>query len=380
MSLKEQMAASFERRKEPSVSAQNSGLSKGNTLGRFALAEQISSAHESADAGQRLALVTTAANGPGGLALPDGLSEKYRAWCIANGYTPGQSIDLPLNALKDSSFNPRHFYPQKLLEPLKANIAENKQQSPIHVIPDYDQPGTFIINDGGRRVRSLRQLHMPSAKAIVVDLPVGIQSYKLGYDLNTQRNSQTAFDNAVKWRRMLDERLFESQKDLAEALGVDESTMTTTLAIAKLPEDIMMEMVLEAEHFGTRMAYEICRFYELTEKNTEDTVELIRRVVRNDLGVRQVQQIRQEVRPGNGRSRKASRSVFNKRIEYRLPGGESAGELKTYDGDRIELSLRGLPSELRDELHRKIEEVLRPLRDPAGDGAGPHAGSTLPLN
>ena len=140
-------------------------------------------------------------------------SAQYRAWRLENRYAPGQVIELPLKAIKHSPFNPRHFYLKSSIAELAVNLAKQGQQQAIHVIPDYENPGTYFVSDGGRRVRALKEANKESVKAIVIDVPIGIQSYKLGYDLNVQRDSQTVFDNAVVWRRFLDDKHFQSQKE-----------------------------------------------------------------------------------------------------------------------------------------------------------------------
>ncbi|MEA3099570.1 MAG: ParB family transcriptional regulator, chromosome partitioning protein, partial [Caballeronia mineralivorans] len=170
-------------------------------------------------------------------------SEQFKAWRRNNRYVHGQVIELPLKAIKPSPFNPRHFYLKASIAELAVNLAKQGQQQAIHVIPDHENPGTFFVSDGGRRVRALKEANKETVKAIVIDLPIGIESYKLGYDLNVQRDSQTVFDNAVVWKRFLDESYFQSQRELADHLGLDESTIAVALAIAKLPENIMHEMV-----------------------------------------------------------------------------------------------------------------------------------------
>jgi ParB family transcriptional regulator, chromosome partitioning protein len=84
-------------------------------------------------------------------------SPSYRAWRIEHRYSSGQVIDLALKAIKPSPFNPRHFYLKSSIAELAVNLAKQGQQQAIHVIPDYDNPGTYFVSDGGRRVRALKE-------------------------------------------------------------------------------------------------------------------------------------------------------------------------------------------------------------------------------
>ena len=281
-------------------------------------------------------------------------SAQYRAWRLENRYAPGQVIELPLKAIKHSPFNPRHFYLKSSIAELAVNLAKQGQQQAIHVIPDYENPGTYFVSDGGRRVRALKEANKESVKAIVIDVPIGIQSYKLGYDLNVQRDSQTVFDNAVVWRRFLDDKAFPEPEGISEHLGLDESTVAVALSIGKLPEAIMQEMVARPDRFGSNMAYQVGRYHNA--RGTEATLRLINKIVSDDLSTRQVSDI---VRAASRRRKRraAGRQRYAQRLEIKL-GGKSVGDLKSYGEDRIELRLRGLPKDKRDAILEQLERML----------------------
>lgn len=282
-------------------------------------------------------------------------STQYRAWRMAQGYRPGQVIELALKSIKPSPFNPRYFYLKSSIAELAVNLAKQGQQQPIHVIPDYDNPGTYFVSDGGRRVRALKEANKETVKAVVIDLPIGIQSYKLGYDLNVQRDSQTVFDNAVVWKRFIEEKHFQSQKELAEHLGLDESTVAVALSIAKLPEPVMHEMVARPDRFGSNMAYQVGRYH--TARGTDSTLRLINRILADDLSTRQVADIVKGRASAQEIQKPAGRQRYAQRLEVKLDG-VSVGDLKSYGDDRLELRLRGLAREKRDDILRQIEQIL----------------------
>ncbi|MFT4505701.1 ParB/RepB/Spo0J family partition protein [Caballeronia sp. 15711] len=283
-------------------------------------------------------------------------SEDFGAWRRKNRYVHGQVIELPLKAIKPSPFNPRHFYLKASIAELAVNLAKQGQQQAIHVIPDHDNPGTFFVSDGGRRVRALKEANKETVKAIVIDLPIGIESYKLGYDLNVQRDSQTVFDNAIVWKRFLDEKHFQSQRELADHLGLDESTIAVALAIAKLPENVMHEMVARPDRFGSNMAYQVSRFH--TARGADATLRLINKIASDDLSTRQVADIVKGRATAQETPKPAGRQRYAQRLEIKLDG-LSVGDLKTYGDDRLELRLRGLSKDKRDEILQQIEKMLQ---------------------
>jgi ParB family transcriptional regulator, chromosome partitioning protein len=283
-------------------------------------------------------------------------SENFKTWRRKNRYVHGQVIDLPLKAIKPSPFNPRHFYLKASIAELAVNLAKQGQQQAIHVIPDHENPGTFFVSDGGRRVRALKEANKETVKAIVIDLPIGIESYKLGYDLNVQRDSQTVFDNAVVWKRFLDESHFQSQRELADHLGLDESTIAVALAIAKLPENVMHEMVARPDRFGSNMAYQVSRFH--TARGADATLRLINKIASDDLSTRQVADIVKGRASAQETPKPAGRQRYAQRLEIKLEG-IAVGDLKTYGDDRLELRLRGLSKDKRDEILQQIEKMLQ---------------------
>ncbi|HVE08345.1 MAG TPA: ParB/RepB/Spo0J family partition protein [Paraburkholderia sp.] len=283
-------------------------------------------------------------------------SPQYHAWRAEHGYRHGQVIELPLKTIKASPFNPRHFYLKSSIAELAVNLAKQGQQQAIHVIPDYDNPGTYFVSDGGRRVRALKEANKETVKAIVIDLPIGIQSYKLGYDLNVQRDSQTVFDNAVVWRRFLEDKHFQSQKELAEHLGLDESTVAVALSIAKLPEVVMQEMVARPDRFGSNMGYQVGRYHGA--RGTDATLRLINKILSDDLSTRQVADIVKGRASAQETAKPAGRQRYAQRLEIKFEG-VSVGDLKSYGDDRIELRLRGLSREKRDDILHQIEQMLQ---------------------
>ena len=347
-----QFAKGFQARPDTTSSEKRTALDRLNAIDDLVTADAAPSA-KAASTRKEPALHAVA---PATEAINASESAEYRAWRLVNGYQPGQVIELDLKAIKPSPFNPRHFYLKSSIAELAVNLAKQGQQQAIHVIPDYANAGMYFVSDGGRRVRALREANKETVKAVVVDLPIGIESYKLGYDLNVQRDSQTVFDNAVVWRRFLDERHFQSQKELAEHLGLDESTVAVALSLAKLPESVMQEMVARPDRFGSNMAYQVGRYF--AARGVDATLRLINRIVADDLSTRQVADIVKGRSNPQESVKPATRQRYAQRMEIKLDG-VAVGDLKSYGDDRLELRLRGLARDKRDEILRQIEQMLQ---------------------
>jgi ParB family transcriptional regulator, chromosome partitioning protein len=278
----------------------------------------------------------------------------FVAWAKTTGYKPGSILELSLDLLDDNPCNPRRFYLQESIDRLAINLSNIGQQSPIQVAIQQDASGRFTIIEGHRRVRALRKLGRETVKAIVVDKSEALDLYKLAFDLNTQRDSQTIFDNAMAWRQLLMEGRVPNQQALASFLGIDETTVSMTLSIAQLPEEVLREMVRHAEHFGLNTSYHIQRYCR--QKGAGATLKLVERVRLEGLSMRAVAAL---VRDGEGAPgvERTTRARYNQRFEVKHHT-RRVGYVKVYGEDRLEMSLRGLPPEKRDEIYAKLKDLL----------------------
>ena len=105
------------------------------------------------------------------------------------------------------------------------------------------------------------------------------------------------------------------------------------------------------------MAYQVTRYQ--TARGTDATLRLINKIVSDDLSTRQVADIVKGRANAQESPKAAGRQRYAQRLEIKLEG-VAVGDLKTYGDDRLELRLRGLSKEKRDELLRQIEEMLGP--------------------
>jgi ParB family chromosome partitioning protein len=288
-----------------------------------------------------------------GSEAPEG-TPGFVAWAKATGYKLGSIFNLSLEVLDDNPCNPRRFYLQESIDRLAVNLSNIGQQSPIQVALQQGRSGRFTIIEGHRRVRALRKLGRQTVKAIVVDKSEVLDLYKLAFDLNTQRDSQTIFDNAMAWRQLLVEGRVPNQQSLAAFLGIDETTVSMTLAIAQLPEEVLREMVRHAEHFGLNTSYHLQRYCR--EKGAAATLRLVERVRLEGLSMRAVAAL---VRDGDGAPgvKRTTRARYNQRFEV-THDAQRVGYVKLYGEDRLEMSLRGLPLERRDAIYAKLKDLL----------------------
>jgi ParB family chromosome partitioning protein len=118
----------------------------------------------------------------------------------------------------------------------------------------------------------------------------------------------------------------------------------------------MQEMVARTDRFGSNMAYQVGRYH--SARGSDSTLRLINKILSDDLSTRQVADIVKGRASAQESTKPAGRQRYAQRLEIKLDG-VAVGDLKSYGDDRIELRLKGLSKEKRDDILRQIEQMLQ---------------------
>ncbi len=122
---------------------------------------------------------------------------------------------------------------------LKADIEHaggNVQAILIRPIPN--EPGQFEIVFGHRRHRAALELGIPVLASIWTE-ELGDAALFTAMDReNRERADLSAYEQGVMYRRALEENLFPTQRQLAEALGVSHTWVRKAMSVAQLPQAV----------------------------------------------------------------------------------------------------------------------------------------------
>src|SRR5690349_3214618 len=117
----------------------------------------------------------------------------------------------------------------------------------------------------------------------------------------------------------------------------------------------MQEMVARPDRFGWNMAYQGGRYH--CERGAGCTRRRINKILSDDLSTRQDDDLVTGRATAQESAKPAGRQRYAQRLDIKL-AGVSVGDLKSYGEDRLELKLRGLTRDKRDEILRQIEQML----------------------
>lgn len=155
-----------------------------------------------------------------------------------DGALPVQSLDP--NLIDDSKWANRHHdsFAGVEFKQLKDEIrSAGGNVQPIKVRPHPTKPGRFEVVFGHRRLRACRELGLP-VKAMVAKA----SDQELFIDMdreNRSREDLRPYEQGAMYVKAIRDGLFKTQVELAEATGTDVGIVSKSIAIAKLPAQIL---------------------------------------------------------------------------------------------------------------------------------------------
>lgn len=238
----------------------------------------------------------------------------FRAETSSLSPPEGRLLRVPLDNVHDNPMNARQIYDPEVVKDLASSIATRGQLVPAPAIEHPTLTGHYILIDGHYRKRGLLAAGKHEIECQIHVVSGDLELYKRSFLINEERSSQSPLDNALAWRRLLDEGLVDTAESISEMLGVTKGYVAKTMALLKLPESALDKVREAPQKFGLSIGYEISRCAAILDES--ELLKLMDRVVREDLSSRQVEALRAqaEARP--------SRKPKELSLRYKLPGGK----------------------------------------------------------
>jgi len=142
-------------------------------------------------------------------------------------------ITLNISDIKVSRLQPRHEANPHKLEELIASIREKGVIQPVLVRPKGD---AYELIAGERRLRAAKQLGFTELPGIVKDVE-DAEALQLALIENIQREELNAIEEAKAYEQLISEFKFTQEK-IAQMLGKDPSSVSNTLRLLKLPQEV----------------------------------------------------------------------------------------------------------------------------------------------
>ncbi|HXG98924.1 MAG TPA: ParB/RepB/Spo0J family partition protein [Sphingomicrobium sp.] len=177
---------------------------------------------------------------------------------------------------------PRRHFDTEALDELARSIAEKGILQPILLRPSGDG---YEIIAGERRWRAAQRAQLHQIPAIIRDLDDSATA-EVALIENVQRTDLSAIEEAEGYHQLIS-RFAHSQEDVAQLVGKSRSHVTNLLRLLELPEQVR-EMLLRGD---------ISMGHARAIATVSDPVAFARRIISEDLSVRQVEQIVRDAKP-----------------------------------------------------------------------------------
>lgn len=263
-------------------------------------------------------------------------------------YVEGQVYDVPLNEIHSNPYGPRANYPASAIDDMVNTLRSDKQLDPANAF--ISREGKVTLIDGETRLRATRVMSLPTLKVLFVQAPESPKElFRIARVHNKERRLGTALDDALVWKRLLDENIYKNQSELAAHLVEKEDHVSRVLSIAKLPQKVI-HLAYENESLNNvRMLCALREYYDAAGE--EKTVALAFEAVSNQFGYREVLKRREGL---NKEPSKRPRAIMSKVMFDGVPGELKVNE----DKGTLKLELANVdPIKLKD-LESKIKTLL----------------------
>lgn len=147
---------------------------------------------------------------------------------------PGEEIEsLPVARIAPNPYQPRREFPADAIAELARSISENGLLHPLVVRPRGD--GWQLVS-GDRRLRAVRSLGWETVPCVVRDVDDRAMLV-LALVENLQRSELSPLEEAEGYRQLM-EQFGLSQREVAERVGKDRSTVANALRLLGLPDGV----------------------------------------------------------------------------------------------------------------------------------------------
>jgi ParB family chromosome partitioning protein len=210
----------------------------------------------------------------------------------ADARAGGSLTEIPLASVRPNPYQPRQEFDAKALEELKHSMKQSGLLQPVVVRPAED--GNYELIAGERRWRAAEQLGWLAIGAVVREVD-DRTLLTLALVENLQRDSLSAIDEAMGYRRLINE--FQvSQAEVGKLVGRDRSTITNALRLLRLPKSVQ-----DLVHTGKLSTGHARALLQVEDESAIPA--LAQRAVSGGLSVREVESLARKKRPTKRRPR-----------------------------------------------------------------------------
>lgn len=255
--------------------------------------------------------------------------------------------ELDIDLIDANKLAPREVYTREMIRLLADALADQGQHDPIHVVPNPDAPGRFIICDGWTRVQACREHGVLGGKLLAeIHHSLNLEeSAWFGYQQNEGRNQHFDVDRGLFYSKLI--AAGQSQTEIARRANLSKTLMSFYLSFGKLPDSVIDVIKDRPERFGATAAWHLSKY--LDKSGLPATLYLAQQLVEEGHSVRWL--AAQTRLPATDETAKPAAKI--KTVKYVNGKYELAD-----DQCKLEINLKNVPPATRSTFTIELERLI----------------------
>lgn len=244
----------------------------------------------------------------------------------------GKLIDVlakvSVEFISPNPYQPRMSFEPQALEELKKSIISNGLIQPITV--RRIQGNRYQLISGERRLRAYKDIGYKEIPAYIIKVDSDEILLALALIENIQRERLNPIEIGNAYKRLMDE-CHLTQEEIADKVGKDRTTIANTIRLLRLPEKIKDALVNEQITHGHARAL-------INIPNESTQIQVLEKILSNNLSVRKVEQIVKNIGKDNKGSRKNLHLIDRQQVDSNFRDIED--KLRKIFGTKISCSVK----------------------------------------
>lgn len=194
---------------------------------------------------------------------------------------------IALDLIDPNPFNARKIYRTSRVSELAASIGAHGQEIPGVATP---RNGRIVLAAGHYRLRALKLIGAKSMALLIHEGLSDRELYAHSYRENAEREAQSALDNALSWRELLDQGIYASETEIAEVTGMSLPNVNKTMAALRLSPTVLDFVKEDPKTYALSVLYELA-LYEGVAGETK-ALAMAKLVAESEAGRKEIQEAR----------------------------------------------------------------------------------------
>ena len=191
--------------------------------------------------------------------------------------------------------------------------------------------GRYVLAAGHYRLRALKVLNSPTMSLMVVEGLSDKDLYAHSYRENAEREEQTALDNALSWKALMDSGIYLTETEIAEVTGQSQSNISRSLSALRL-DPLTLGVVKDSpKDFGLTILAELAQYETIA--GPAKAAEMARRVIAGEA-------TRKDIHAARANHNKPERKAKETSRQWKIMTPDKhTGVIKDWDSGRVALDV-----------------------------------------